>query len=142
MKKTIVFLALNLCILFTANAQVGSFDTIHLKKAYVNDIFSTLYSANPRSGFFFQSGGSINYSLNGPSGNGFRFRWLANDTLVNYQTDADMVMYLTPKGELVVKKSLNVPDLTVGSLTDTSYKKLVIAGAASSANRCRGCNYH
>lgn len=134
MKKTIVFLALSLCILFTANAQVGSFDTIHVKKGYVNDIFSTLYSANPRSGFFFQSGGSINYSLNGPSANGFRFRWLANDTLVNYQTDADMVMYLTPKGELVVKKSLNVPDLTVGSLTDTSYKKLVIAGANIPAN--------
>ncbi|HEY8958805.1 hypothetical protein [Chitinophaga sp.] len=134
MKKTIVFLALSLCMLSVTQAQVGSFDTIHLKKAYVNDIFSTLYSANPRSGFFFQSGGSINYSLNGPSGNGFRFRWLANDTLVNYQTDADMVMYLTPKGELGVKKSLNVPDLTVGSFTDTSYKKLVIAGANTPTN--------
>ncbi|MEI3801153.1 MULTISPECIES: hypothetical protein [unclassified Chitinophaga] len=129
MKKTFVFLVLCLCIFSAAQAQVANFDTIHLKKSYVNDIFSTLYSANFRSGLVLQSGGSLNNALNGPSGNGFRFRWLANDTLVNYQNDNDLIMTLLPKGDLIIKRSLNVPDLTVGSFTDTSYKKLVIAGA-------------
>lgn len=128
MKRIIVFLALSLCMLSVAKAQVGSFDTIHIKKSYVNDIFSTLYSGNFRSGLVLQSGGSLNNALNGPSANGFRFRWLANDTLVNYQNDNDLIMSLLPKGDLIIKKSLNVPDLTVGSVSDTSYKKLVIAG--------------
>jgi hypothetical protein len=131
MKRIILFFFFCVSILASSQAQidVASYDTVHFKKAYINDIFSSLYSANFRSGFIFQSNGSMNYALNGPSGNGFRFRWLANDALVDHASDNDLIMTLLPKGDLIVKKSLNVPNLTVGSVSDTSYKKLVIAGA-------------
>ena len=134
MKKIILFFVLYVCSSTEIHAQVGTYDTLHFKKHYVNDIFSSFYNANFRSGLVLQSSASINYALNGASANGFRFRWLANDTLVNHTNDNDLIMTLLPKGDLIIKKSLNVPDLTVGSSTDTSYKKLVIAGANKPTN--------
>lgn len=134
MKKVILVFVLFIYSQTAIQAQVGAYDTLHFKKTYNNDIFSSFYSANFRSGLVLQSGASINYALNGASANGFRFRWLANDTLINQTNDNDLIMTLLPKGELIIKKSLNVPDLTVGSSTDTSYKKLVIAGANKPTN--------
>ncbi|MGO4293495.1 hypothetical protein [Chitinophaga sp. RAB17] len=131
MKKITLFFFFCFGVLATIQAQIQAptYDTVHFKKGYINDIFSSLYSANFRSGFIFQTNASMNYALNGPSGNGFRFRWLANDTLVDHTTDRDLIMTLLPKGDMILKNSLNVPNLTVGSVSDTSYKKLVIAGA-------------
>lgn len=131
MKKVALFLAVYFCVLTQSYGQsIGPYDNIILDKLpYKISIFSSIYTANPNSGLNIQSGASLNNAISGPSGNGFLFRWLANDTLVNFVNNNDMVMHLTPKGDLVVKRSLNVPNLTVGSVSDTSYKKLVIAGA-------------
>jgi hypothetical protein len=131
MKKITLFLVVYFCVLTQSNGQsVGNFDIINLDKLpYKINIFSSLYQSNPFSGLNIQSGASLNNAISGPSVNGFLFRWLANDTLVNFTNNADLIMHLTPKGDLVVKRSLNVPNLTVGSVSDTSYKKLVIAGA-------------
>ncbi|TWF42487.1 hypothetical protein FHW36_102243 [Chitinophaga polysaccharea] len=132
MRKLTLFLALCAGLLSQqTKAQIGSYDTIYLNKTYRNNIFSSVYSANFRSGLNFQTGASINSAISNFLDRGFQFRWLANDVAVDFTTDRDLIMKLTPVGDLSVKKSLNAPLLTVGSATDSNYYKLVIVGPNS-----------
>lgn len=122
----VFILALLMPLSNSALAQTGTFSTITIHNSYTNTITSCLYSANPRSGFVFQSNGSLNFGMVGPINYNFKFRWLAHDnSAVNYDADADQLMYLTSYGDLWLKRSFIMGgNLLIGktSQTNTSYR--------------------
>ncbi|GAA0561012.1 hypothetical protein [Chitinophaga japonensis] len=92
---------------FQVKAQVGTYSTINFPNNYTNTITSALYTSNFRSGFIYQSNGSINYGLTGVKSHNFRFRWLAHDNGgIDYSTDTDQLMFLDGYGNLNLKGNL------------------------------------
>lgn len=85
-------------------AQTDTFSTIHFPNTYTNTITTGFYPSNFRSGFIYQTNGSMNYGLTGPKANLFRFRWLAHDNgTIGYDTDTDQIMSLDGNGNLNLK---------------------------------------
>ncbi|MBN1182574.1 MAG: hypothetical protein JXB49_09830 [Bacteroidales bacterium] len=99
--------------------------------AYSNYIFGSLASANYRSGQILQSNGSINFGLNGASGVGFAFRWLANSNSgINYFDDSNELMRLTMDGKVGIGTTHPTEKLTVnGKILATEIK--VVSSIAS-----------
>ncbi|RFS21100.1 hypothetical protein DVR12_17330 [Chitinophaga silvatica] len=138
MKKLFLSLFLSLS-LFVVKAQiVGNIDTIKLIKTYDNRITTALAMSNYRSGFVFQTNGSMNMGLVGARASGFRFRWLAREGPIDYTATVDsiQVMALDYDGNLHVKKSI-----TIGIGQDTgrmgSNKYALMVGGAMSARQVK-----
>jgi len=107
-------------------AQTETFSTINFPNTYTNTITTGLYTSNFRSGFIYQSNGSINYGLTGAKANLFRFRWLAHDNgTIDYSTDADQVMFLDGSGNLNMKGTLTTGG-NVGIGTPATGEKLTV----------------
>ncbi|HEU4555609.1 MAG TPA: hypothetical protein VFS25_22375 [Chitinophaga sp.] len=111
-------------------AQTGTFSTLNFPNTYTNTITTVLATANFRSGFVYQSNGSINFGLTGLKQNNFRFRWLAHDNgPIDYTTDTDQVMYLDGNGNLGIKGNItNSGNVGVG--TSAPVVKLSVWGPA------------
>jgi hypothetical protein len=107
MIKPIFALTALVCLGSGLRAQTGTFSTLNFPNTYTNTITTGLYTANFRSGFIYESSGSINYGLTGLKANNFRFRWLAHDNgAVDYSTDTDQLMFLDGIGNLNIKGAL------------------------------------
>ena len=126
MNKIALGLVAGLSVCFQVSAQTGTYSTINFPNTYANTITTGLYTANYRSGFIYQSSGSINYGLTGAKANLFRYRWLAHDNGdIDYTTDVDQIMSLDGNGNLNLKGSLT-SNGNVGIGTPATGDKLTI----------------
>lgn len=117
------------------NAQTGTYSELNFPNHYTNRITTGIWTANNRSGFIYESSGSINFGLNGNRLSGFRFRWLAHDNgNIDYSVDTDQLMQLDNSGKLNVKNSVVAPNGVFGDIADNTYSKLVINGPNIPAN--------
>jgi hypothetical protein len=124
MKKVLFSLAAILLSGLCVNAQ--DFSTITFNNTYTNTITSGLYTSNFRSGFIFQTNGSMNYGLTGPRTTPFKFRWLAHDNgSIDYGADTDQIMFLDGSGNLNLKGTLTTGG-NVGIGTAPTVDKLAI----------------
>lgn len=131
MMKVILSFSVLLCVWFPAKAQTATYSTLNFPNNYVNTITTGLYSGNFRSGFIYQSSGSINFGLTGLKTTNFRFRWLAHDNgAIDYETDTDQVMLLDGYGNLNLKGSLTTNGNVGIGTTDTKGYKLAVNGDA------------
>lgn len=143
MKKIILSFSVLLLLQNQIQAQTGTFSTINFPNTYTNTITTGFWTSNFRSGFIYQSNGSINYGLTGLKSNLFKFRWLAHDNgSIDYSTDADQVMVLDANGNLNTKGTLTTGG-NVGIGTRATGEKLTIDMAStrgsvnSRENKCR-----
>lgn len=124
MNKILFSLAVILLSGLGVNAQ--DFSTITFNNTYTNTITSGLYTSNFRSGFIFQTNGSMNYGLTGAKATPFKFRWLAHDNgTIDYGVDTDQIMALDGSGNLNLKGSLTTGG-NVGIGTAPTAEKLTI----------------
>lgn len=131
MKKIILSFSVLLLLQNQIQAQTDTFSTINFPNTYTNTITTGLWTSNFRSGFIYQSNGSINYGLTGLKSNLFKFRWLAHDNgSIDYSTDADQVMFLDGYGNLNTKGTLTTGG-NVGIGTPATGEKLTIDMAST-----------
>lgn len=83
---------------------------------YSNYLRAVIGSANARSGIVMESNGSVNFGVNNNSS--FGFRWLRDDSAVDYLTDTDVLMALTGSGALNV-----IGEITAFYSSDRRLKK-------------------
>lgn len=135
MKKELLSITALLLLSPYVNGQTDTFTTIQFpNNVYTNTITTGLYTGNNRSGFIYQSNGSINYGMLGAKSIGFKFRWLAHDNgSIDYATDADQLMFLDNSGNLNMKGTLTTGG-NVGIGTAPAADKVTIdMGATRSA---------
>lgn len=124
MNKILFSLAVILLSGLCVNAQ--DFSTITFNNTYTNTITSGLYTSNFRSGFIFQTSGSMNYGLTGAKATPFKFRWLAHDNgTIDYGVDTDQIMALDGSGNLNLKGTFATGG-NVGIGTAATGEKLTI----------------
>jgi len=142
MHKTILCFLVLATASFHVKAQNDTFSTINFPNSYTNTITTGLYISNPRSGFIYQSNGSINYGLTGQKASGFKFRWLAHDSgAIDYSTDTDQVMFLDGNGNLNIKggltangSTINLPNSYNNTITTRLYAANFRSGLVHQSN--------
>lgn len=81
----------------TLNVLGGN--AISLNNIYANNIYTGIWSANPRSGLISETNGKMTFANNG---GGFGFRWMYSSGGLDYSGDAGQIMSLSTTGALAI----------------------------------------